>query len=547
MTFYKKGRVLRAVSELHEAKVRWYAEETLQGSALAMLFIAGCYRDLGLSYASRYYALAAAQVSSGSDDPNVRQLLPRALSFAAECDYLEGNWRTFFSMMRLAMATHWHFVHAPGDFDAHPELHRYWIHGATAVAIAEQLNPEIGDAFHKELAAWGVPDWTEEYLSVVRPHWTGLDVEQIQDNVQPDLRGPLLGDLALEREVVWSELGITWRVRWMNVDAISRSVEQFIAVMQIAMTDFAEHDLHLLRTEVHIEAESGNVDRPQVMPLPSNDGRKWQVILPNRAGDEEAMFDRIWETFGAASAILHEASLLNDERFVDSAETVVRGGIASKLLVTRSYERLAAEFTDDANDLLSNHILGSLALRRQRGVPSAHRELEWIDTLIPSYSAQEAEDAVRRRYDQAQEKLPLTLERLRENVEFRAVATALRQDGWRDWHILLAVANQTWNFRSAQTIGPIGLLDAENDVWREYAVLREDARALEVPLSEYSEDNLRNALTMTKISTLLVMGLECHQRTPDLPAIDEFLSRRCNYWIDDVEHDDLLGLNTPPA
>jgi hypothetical protein len=543
ITFYKHGQVLRAVSELHNAKVRWYAQETLQASALAMLFIAGCYQELGLSYASRYYALAAAQVSSGSEDPNVRQILPRALSFVAECDYLEGNWRTFFRVMRLAMATHWHFVHNPDDFEANPRLERHWHHGATAVAIAERLAPEIGEAFHKELAAWGAPDWAEEYLSAVRPNWAELNIEQIQETAELQLRGPLLGDLALEREVVWSELGITWRVRWMNVDSISRAVEQFIAVLQIAMTDFAKHDLYLLTTMVDIEAETGDNAQSQLIPLPSNDSRRWKVILPSyAAGDRNAMFDRMWDNFGSVSAILREASLLSTERFVDVTASVVGGGVATRLLVARSYERLADEFFNDADNLLSDHILGSLALRRRRAVPPVHPELAWIDSLIPSYSAEESADAARSRYAHVQETLPLTLARLRESAEFRAVSTALRQDGWRDWHILLAVANQTWNYRIARAIGPLGLLDAEDDAWRKYAHQREDTSSPEVPLSEYSKDNLRNALTMTMISTLSGMGLECQQRTPDLLAIEEFLSRRCNYWVDDVGHEDLLGL-----
>jgi hypothetical protein len=513
-----------------------------------MMFIAGCYRDLGLSYASRYYALAAAQVSSGSEDPNVRQLSPRALSFAAECDYLEGNWRTFFSMMRLTMATHWHFIHEPDDFEANPELERYWLTGSTAVAIAECLYPEIGEAFRLELTAWGPPDWTDEYLSEVRPHWTGLNAEQIHETVELELRGQLLGDLALEREVTWSELGITWRVRWMNVDSISRVVEQFIAVLQIAMTDFAQHDLHLLRTEIDIEAKTGDVAKSRMIPLPSNDGRKWQVILPIHASiDGEGTFDRIKDVFGAAIAILREASVLSDERFFDLVGTVVRGGVASKLLVARSYEQLAAEFTDDADDLLSSHILGSLPLRRPRAVPPAHLELEWVDGLIPSYSAQEAAEAVRRRYAHAHETLPLTLARLRENADFRAVVTALRQDGWQDWHVLVAVANQTWNYRTEWTIGPLGLLNAENDAWREYSLQREDARSPEVPLSEYSEDKLRNALNITMISTLLGLGLECRQRTPDFSAIEEFLSRRCKYWVDDIEHVDPFELDTPSS
>jgi hypothetical protein len=414
------------------------------------------------------------------------------------------------------------------------------------VAVAELISPEVGEAFQQELVAWGSPDWAEEFLSVVRPHWVGLTVDQVREAAELELRGPLLGDLALEREVVWSELGITWRVRWMNVDSISRAAEQFIAVLQIAMTDFAEHDLYLLRTAVEIEVRTGDIDQPQAFPLQSNDGRKWQVILPDHAfGDRGAMFERTLDIFGSVTAILREASLLSTEDFLDIVSVVVQRGIASKLLVARSYERLSEEFSDDADELLADHILGSLFHAPRSEALPVHPELAWIDKLIPSYSSEEAADAARSRYVHAQEMLPLTFARLSKSAEFLAVAAALRQDGWRDWHIVLAVANQTWNYRIAQTIGPLGLLDAENDEWRRYAFQRESEKSLEVPLEQYSEEHLRVALTMTMISTLFSMGLECHQRTPDLPAIEEFLTFRCNYWANDIEHDDILGLGEP--
>lgn len=46
---------------------------------------------------------------------------------------------------------------------------------------------------------------------------------------------------------------------------------------------------------------------------------------------------------------------------------------------------------------------------------------------------------------------------------------------------------------------------------------------------------------MNMVSTLQLLGLECRQQTPDLKAIDNFLTHRYNYWTDDISHDDLLG------
>ncbi|MDT7687885.1 MAG: hypothetical protein QOE46_644 [Acidobacteriota bacterium] len=40
------------------------------------------------------------------------------------------------------------------------------------------------------------------------------------------------------------------------------------------------------------------------------------------------------------------------------------------------------------------------------------------------------------------------------------------------------------------------------------------------------------------LSTIKVLGLECHQMTPDFEAIEHFLRYRYNFWSDDIPHKD---------
>ena len=82
--FYKKGKIIRAMNQLHQAKVKWFAEEALRGSLLSMLLISQWYLKLGLSFAAKYYALAVAHIALQSPKSDVKPLLPRALIAAAE-------------------------------------------------------------------------------------------------------------------------------------------------------------------------------------------------------------------------------------------------------------------------------------------------------------------------------------------------------------------------------------------------------------------------------------------------------------------------------
>lgn len=58
MQFYNNDDLPRAISELHRARVNWFAKETLGGSILAFLTISSWYREIGLNFAAKYYAFA---------------------------------------------------------------------------------------------------------------------------------------------------------------------------------------------------------------------------------------------------------------------------------------------------------------------------------------------------------------------------------------------------------------------------------------------------------------------------------------------------------
>lgn len=536
LTFCREERLLRAVVELHEAKVRWFARETLEESALSMLFVARIYQDLGLYYAAKYYALAAAGAAGSSDDPDVLQLLPRALAFVGDCDYRQGNWIAFLRVTSLAVVTHWQFARVAGDFDANPELERFGVHSAIAVAVCERLDPRVAERFREVVAAWGHLSWLEEILPSARKAWDGLTAAETLIAVEEKLEARVLGDIEPEREVAWEQLGMTWRLRWQNVGSVTTAAEQFVAVLQIVLTELALHDLLLLRTEIEVDVTTADIKAPLVDPLPSNSGRRWKAVLPC-AGVEgsEATARRTSLVLGAAAVILREVSLLPDEQFLTVLQRLQQEGVFSKILVGRSFEQLAREFGGDPK-LLANLLVRPMPRAKRTPVAPAHPELRWIDGPGLGWSKDEALEAVARRYAHAAEMLPLTLARLRQSADFHRAVEMLRLEGWKDWHLLLAVGNVTWNYRGFHLYGPHGLSD--QDVARRIAYEPEDDASLKVPTDEYAEDRLRTALRGSMLHTLQQWGLELRQDTPDFPAIEDFLAHRYRYWDIDIEHDD---------
>jgi hypothetical protein len=103
MAWRRSGRLVRAIGELHVAKVKWFAEETLEGAVLSMLMIARCYAELGLVLASKQYAMAAAALADGSTNARVLRRLPAAVLQAADAEYVGGNWLRFDTMARTGV------------------------------------------------------------------------------------------------------------------------------------------------------------------------------------------------------------------------------------------------------------------------------------------------------------------------------------------------------------------------------------------------------------------------------------------------------------
>jgi hypothetical protein len=130
----------------------------------------------------------------------------------------------------------------------------------------------------------------------------------------------------------------------------------------------------------------------------------------------------------------------------------------------------------------------------------------------------------------------MTLARLRDDRPFKVTVAALRAEGWKDWHILTAIANAAMNYR--------GRLRAMNDIEGMQRAIRElwgrseNAVDPEVPMSSFSVSELREHLSASMPATLTGFGLSMPPGPYSQPEVDRVLHERYRYWNFDVPHDD---------
>jgi hypothetical protein len=139
-------------------------------------------------------------------------------------------------------------------------------------------------------------------------------------------------------------------------------------------------------------------------------------------------------------------------------------------------------------------------------------------------------------------KLGEILPHLSTNGPFRATAAKLREDGWKDWHILLAMFNAIVDYLARQ--------QCETDNTKTAAALSKCSKELAdmdvlhctypIPGEVVSEEKLRFHLRHSMTATLLeTWDLRINTRIVDIAAIETLLSERYGYWSNDVEHDAL--------
>jgi hypothetical protein len=117
----------------------------------------------------------------------------------------------------------------------------------------------------------------------------------------------------------------------------------------------------------------------------------------------------------------------------------------------------------------------------------------------------------------------------------------LREEGWKDWHILQALANAAANERLNRKLGPNAWGPETMTLMRQLMDEEETKEESEkLPDSVFSEENLRIYLKTAITGFATYSGLESHQRTPDFSALERLLTERYGFK-DDVEHDGVFS------
>jgi hypothetical protein len=145
---------------------------------------------------------------------------------------------------------------------------------------------------------------------------------------------------------------------------------------------------------------------------------------------------------------------------------------------------------------------------------------------------------IRDNYTDLPNVLSETLPRILADPDTRTGLQELREEGWLDWQILLALANIAANLRLQQA--------SPGSIPRDYPTrffqTPESHYATTLPLNVFTADSLRAQMDVTLLAVAQRRWkLGSAMTTPNPQAFKELLTTRYNYAADDVPHRDLLN------
>ncbi|MGW8987810.1 hypothetical protein ACWGQ9_34820 [Streptomyces parvus] len=539
----KGGRLPQALQEIHQAKANWLRGDTLEGGLIMLLLCARLYSELGLPIAAKQYALAAATAAKSAPNPELSRFIPRGIIHAARYDRQAGNWISATRLFCIGLMAQEAYCDEPYDHERYPYVWEMMADQALTLRAAGAVRPGFVPLLRAIAASAGIDTVIDEMLA---PTADGLTATEEAYTEEADTHGVgrPFSDAGPTRCYAWNALGVDWEITCPNDRLSVLAAERYTAALQVFLGELAIQDPVFLPGRLSVEIRTDTAlphDQPAVCDQSADrDTNRWRLRLPTAASaDLETEPSHL---ITVLIEVVLSQSLLSDEAFMHLVEQALADGLWHKLFVARPYDELADFLRADDYQTMAALADPAVGAGTPRGQAKPAALPAWTGPG-PGYKHETALDTVRNRYAVMLPIVRYTLSRLAADPGFRHTATQLRQEGWRDWHLLTAIANAVGNHRAQQQGLGLSPGDSPEHRARILAAMQAPERPDDppVPAEAFTEHALRSHLSVAAVSTARGLGLAIRPGPIDPQALLSVLGERYGYWTDDIEHKDPFG------
>lgn len=551
VAFHDNGQTLLAIEHLHRAKINWFSAETLRGTIVSLQFIAQGYSELGLMYAAKYYLLSASFLAFHSKDDDVRDHISKSFFQTAEILYKSGEWLTFFSMMELALLAHHHYDSKPLDIEEHDSLKRTFFYGTVVRTLSQRFWPDANKAVEKKFLDWALDDDLREELTNLidkqdeSSYWKKTSLDDIWLQIEENLSGKPFSDVGKKRTINWKALGIEWEVSFANSYELTRVTEEFVAVLQVALADFAMDDLQLLTVKVKINASLAEDDEIKIVEKFDNYKLELDIKIPSYKDNlPQEIDDRTSHILAYAISVLWYCTTLKQENFQEKVESAFEKGLIKKTFFARPYPEIYKEMiTPEMFIEKEKNYLDSIEADRAYNFHE-HPELTWCDNDGIFYDSEEAKLHAQNRYNRLSKLMAVVWPKILASKKHKEFFAELKEKGYKDWHISLITCNVVANHIGNKKTW-IGVADDRYMQEPQGVIMaiingnmNEEIENLNINEIDTQEFTIQDEISF--ISIMKTWGMIIHTPVPDLQAIRKFMGERYKLFETDVPHEPLF-------
>lgn len=517
---------LRAIEEFHEALRLSHNLESQSSAITVCLQLSALYQHIGLFHAAKYYALAAAFAALHLPEDNLRRLAAVGLAQASEADYSSGASLLFFLTSRTFNVVANEFAMAGKISFKEEQCSKVGFYALLLTRVAKVIGPDCHGRCTELLRHLDAQDLYAESKDKLDEMFADVDRSAVSARYHKEGIATPFSDYSPVRVTAWKQFGITWRVEWPSTYDSERHGEAFCSVLQIVLTALTGTEVSVIASEVTISLNTKHNGEEKIEQVADNDVLRFSVPVDPAIG---MPFE---EQIAVAYYVLVTSSAIPADAFRARFEEEFKRGLPQRIGVYIPPAEVFREFYSQ-RDYEELHGADPVEKVEPQPTPTWQGIAE-TSKVHPEFDESKALQLIRNRYNRSVEMFPHTIRQLASDVAFQQLASKLRQAGWKDWHIFLAVGNVRLNY----------LVDANSPNHKELmqAAMRngEQPEDCLTPASHYNEERLRTSLQMSQLSTLTSMGFRVSQMTPNFGGVDAFL-RRFKYWDLDVPHADPFG------
>ncbi|WP_433763704.1 hypothetical protein [Flavobacterium ginsenosidimutans] len=535
--------ILRALSYFHKAKNLYFNDDYAEGYILGLLNISQFYSSMGMNIAAKHYALAAIRYAKNAADTALYKRISDGYGMLFHYEFTQGAWIS--ALQTFEMAVYFRNEFDPRGFDPEVDemLKKKLLSVCLILAIAPLISPQLSYFIAEEKKRMGSLYTDSLYESTEYITSKAKDRDAISEIIGKRIQSPPINDLGEFRTLSWKIFGSIWKVTFKNDFKSNSIAEEFCSLVQVLLVDIAVNDLdfHLLKQEINVEIEISDIVSPPVQFL-KNGKCLWKVHLAMIDSNDPEIVRRHYAYIATVlHLMLSELSLLPEQRLNEAFKLLMSKDLVGKTFVLSAYQMMYRnEFSKDQFDDSKRNMFKSENFGLKHFQPKA---LDWNSDLSRLYDKDQSIQNIKRRYSNDLRRIAFTFNRIKETGEFIGRVNELREKGWLDWQILMALKNTIINYKGNKEMS---FLNKENlsieERSRHFSKVIERIRKegetaanfIDIPLDEILGDNLEMHLNDSAMSVLKSFGLENRSRFNNPAAILELLDAKFAYSEDDA-------------